>query len=68
MPALSFRFFPRSTRTTAGFRTAPDQKRPPPAVLQMIHTVQDTADKRDEAGMARMLELTTALARKLAGP
>jgi hypothetical protein len=33
----------------------------------MIHTARDTADKRDEAGMARLLALTTAVVRKLAG-
>jgi hypothetical protein len=43
-------------------------KRPPPAVMQIIHTAQDTADKLDEAGMASMLELTTAFVRTLAGP
>jgi hypothetical protein len=42
-------------------------KRPPPAVMRIIHTAQDTADKLDEVSMASMLELTTAFMRKLAG-
>ena len=36
-----------------------------PAVLETIHTPNDTADKADAADMARMADFTLALLRRL---
>jgi Zn-dependent M28 family amino/carboxypeptidase len=67
IPALSLAILPAvdAHEVWLFMNAPPGQKRPPPAVLQMIHTAQDTADRLDEAGMARMLDLTTAFVRKL---
>ena len=69
IPALSLAILPavEAHEVWLFMNAPPGEKRPPPAVLQMIHTAQDTSDRLDEAGMARMLELMTAFVRKLAG-